>query len=188
MSEACTFAHRIGEVREFRAAEEVGRAGKRGAPAAVDEHRVPTDVVGVEVGAEDGVDAVAVEARGFEIVQEGQLEVAPEFDGKRFVVADAGIYDDAAAFGFDDEGLDGGDGLAFGRDEMREKPGDLAAIFGGGFGNDEAESGGLEFDDAGDADGADLPVQEIFNHAVPVHLIEGMRGGPLRLRPLRLYP
>jgi hypothetical protein len=56
-------------------AEQVTRAGERRRPAAVDQVRVPADVIDVQVGAHDRVDALRGETSGGEVREERPMLV-----------------------------------------------------------------------------------------------------------------
>ena len=47
----------------FHSAKQVTRIGKRRYPLIVDQHGVPTDMIGVQMGAKNGLDALARKTR-----------------------------------------------------------------------------------------------------------------------------
>src|SRR5439155_18413163 len=67
----------------------------------------PADMVDVEVGAQNGVDRIAREARRRKVGEEWPLQIVPGRDAAvRFVVAKTGVDNDTAAGRFDDERVD----------------------------------------------------------------------------------
>src|SRR5262249_31316063 len=91
---------------ELAPSQKIARLGKGRDPLSSDKHRVPTDVIDMEVGADDRVDAVTPESGGFQIPQERKLEIVPIGDGgARLVVADTGVDENASRRRFDDESV-----------------------------------------------------------------------------------
>src|SRR5271156_1425679 len=88
------------------AANQVACVRKRRHPLAVLERRVPSDVIDVQMRADNAIDLVGAVSRFFQIAQKRQLEVAPHRVRSDLVVADAGIDDDAFSLRLDDQGMD----------------------------------------------------------------------------------
>ena len=123
---------RLGPVPVLGPGDAVAALRERRLPLAVDERRVPADVVDVEVRAHHGVDRQRIEPGLAEAVEERQLQVVPRRDVALLVVADARVDHDRLAAGLDDEGLDpreqhpvvvderaAGPAVAFGEDVRR---------------------------------------------------------------------
>src|SRR5262245_4296020 len=80
----------------FIARDEIARVWKRRLPFAVDEHRVPTDVIGMQMRTHDGVDRLARKAGGGEVVEKRAIAEMPRREVALLVIADAGIDGDRA--------------------------------------------------------------------------------------------
>jgi hypothetical protein len=109
-------------VLPFLSTHDVPRVREGGHPLAVDQHRVPADVIEVEVGADHGVDLFAREAGGGEVVEERRVEGQRFHAGDLAVVADARVDDDLAVAGGDAEGVDRQHQVAVVVHEVRTEP------------------------------------------------------------------
>ena len=147
-------------VRELDAAEQVARVRKGRQPAAIDEARVPADVVDVQVRAQHRVDRLRREARGCHLVEKRTVQLIPHRDGARLVVADAGIDDDAPAFGLDHERVHRREESAVAVREVRPQPGIPLHVGRLDAGEKERRRArALRLDDLRDRHGADPPLQ-----------------------------
>src|SRR6266481_7032941 len=82
----------LGPMRIFYSADQVARVRKGRDPPAVDQHRVPADVIDVEMRADHRVDRLARIAGGGEIREEARLELVPgRYPPVLLVVAETGI-------------------------------------------------------------------------------------------------
>ncbi len=111
--------------------DEVARLREGRHPLAVLEHRVPADVVDVQMRAHHGVDSVARPARLAKVLQERRRQGLAAGDLARPVVADAGVDDQLQPRRLDQQRVDaelqGGIVLA---DEVRIEPRRLAQLRG----------------------------------------------------------
>src|SRR5436305_1074510 len=89
----------------FFAPDKIASLGKRGYPAAIDEHRVPTHMVNMEMSTQHEVDRIARKSTLFQIGEKGGLQHAPAREIARLIVADASIDDDSLAARFDYQGM-----------------------------------------------------------------------------------
>src|SRR5690348_16761135 len=81
---------------ELDAAHQVPRAWKGRDPALIHQHRVPADVIDMEMRAQHRVDRLARESRRREILEKPALHAVPRRHGAvLLVVADAGVDDEA---------------------------------------------------------------------------------------------
>ncbi len=96
----------------FDPADQVAGIRKGRDPTAIDQHRVPADVIDVEMRADHRVDRLARMAGGGEIREKPRLELVPgRYPPVLLVVAETGIDDYAAAprlatLGLDDKSMD----------------------------------------------------------------------------------
>jgi len=109
--------HRVGEhrshvialtlprpMRELDAAHQIARIWEGRDPASVDQHRVPSDMVDMEMGANHGVDRLARIAGGGEICQKAAVELVPIRDSPvLLVVTETGVHEDPPARRFGNE-------------------------------------------------------------------------------------
>src|ERR1039458_222676 len=139
-------------------AYQVAGVGERWHPLAVLEHRVPPDMVHVQMRADDAIDLVARVTRFSQVAQKRQLQIAPRRVRTNLLVADAGIDDDALALRFDHQRVNAPAGLArFVGEGGIEPVGFFQDILAGGVGHDEgARPWRLAFDDPGYLDVADF--------------------------------
>jgi hypothetical protein len=75
-----------GPMREFDAAHEVTRLGEGRDPVTLDEHRVPADVIDMEVRADDRVDRLPCIAGRRQISEKARLEPVPGRDAPLLLV------------------------------------------------------------------------------------------------------
>ena len=80
---------------------DVAGVGEGGHPDAVYEFGVPTDVVDVEMGTDDGVDLLRREAGVGDVVEKGCVQLIEGPELARLAVADAGVDDDLSPLGLD---------------------------------------------------------------------------------------
>src|ERR1035437_2822201 len=140
------------------AAYQVAGVGERRHPLAVLEHRVPPDMVHVQMRADDAIDLVARVTRFSQVAQKRQLQIAPRRVRTNLLVADAGVDDDALTLRLDHQRVDAHAELALFVGEGGIEPvGFLQDILGGGVSHDEgARPWRLALDDAGYLDVADF--------------------------------
>jgi hypothetical protein len=94
-------------MRVFDSAHQVAGIRKGRDPPAVDQHRVPADVIDVEMRADHRVDRLARIAGDGEIREKARLQLVPgRYPPVLLVVAETGIDDDAAAPSLATLGLD----------------------------------------------------------------------------------
>src|SRR5262249_26014194 len=150
---------RRGEEVPLGAADQIGGVREGRHPPAVLEHRVPADVVEVQMGAEDPVDRLARAPGAREIRQEGPVLEAPLRERPLLVVADARVDHDPLAARVDHEGMDAHAKHPGIVGEHGVEPVALPFhVRRGGFGEkDRAVPGRLGLDHPGDAHVADLP-------------------------------
>ena len=151
------FVFEIAEVIPLGAAEEILGVLEGRDPFAVGEHRVPADMIGVEMGAENGVDAVFGISRVGDVLEKRAGSIGPDGQGEFLVVAEAGVDEDALSLRFDNEGMDAADGFPALGDEMGHEPGDILEVFGDGIGQEEIHARRFEFKNFRDGDVADFP-------------------------------
>ena len=171
--------HRVGEDRrhvvalvlappmiELDPPHQVPRPRKSRQPFPVDQHRVPADMIDMEVRAQHRVDRLARIAGGGEVGEERALQIVPRRDATALlVVAEAGIDDDSALRRFDDQRMDAHLQPAALVGEMRLQPADRQDLLIGRLRQDEAAAAGdLELDELGHGDLADPP---FLHRAVP---------------------
>ena len=99
LGEACVVLLVAEPVLVFGGVEQVLRVRERGHPRTVVEHRVPPDVVHVQVGADHRVDGVATEADGPERVEMGRAQIAEV--GQFVVVTETRVDDQPMCAGPD---------------------------------------------------------------------------------------
>ena len=159
---------RPGEEVPFGAADQIPRVGERGDPLAVPQHRVPADVVDVQMRADDAVDRLARAADLLEIVQERQPQLVPFALRPELVVPDAGVDDDARPLRLDQERMDAHPQPSRVVAERRIEPVALPAqVLRRRVGHqDGAIPRSLRLDDASDLHGTDRP------------LVHGLRSSP----------
>ena len=148
----------LAPVFPLRFGVEVAGGGEGGLPAAIDQARVPADVVHVHVRAEHRVHAVRVEAGRLEVVQEARLHAVPARIAAHFAVADASVDDDGAALGLHDQAVERHQQPAVAHEGAQPVDGgDVLRI---GLGQDVvADARGLELHHPRDAHVADQPTQ-----------------------------
>src|SRR6516165_8576989 len=146
------------------AAHQIARIGKGRDPPAAEQHRIPPDMIDVEMGADYRVDHLARIAGTGEISQKARLQFVPGRDASVFlVVAETGVDDDAAApplapLGLDDERVNAHLQATALIGEIGLQPADRQYFFVSRLGQDEAAAASdLELDDLGDRDLADPP-------------------------------
>jgi hypothetical protein len=84
--------------------EQIPGVGEGRNPAPVDQHRVPPDVVGVQVRAHHPVDRLARESGRRQVGQEGSAALVPARHVRAvLVVADAGVHQDRQSTGPHDQ-------------------------------------------------------------------------------------
>src|SRR6516165_1295770 len=151
-------------MRVLDPAHQIARIGKGRNPAAVDQHRVPPDMIDMEMGADHRVDRLARIAGSGEISQKARLQFVPGRDAAVFlVVAKTGVDDETAAprlapLGLHDKGVDAHlqPTALVGKVELQ--PADRQYFFISRLRQDEpAAAGDFELDDLGDRDLADAP-------------------------------
>jgi len=103
----------------FDSTEEIAGLRKRWNPTIVELLRVPSDVVEVQVGTQDGIDVVGCDAYGLQVLHEVRLQMTEDIVFALSISADATIDDDVATARFDDEPLKIDDHAAFGRRVVR---------------------------------------------------------------------
>ena len=137
-------------VRPLRPAKEIARPGEGRDPAAVDQHRVPADVIDVEMGADDEVERLARETRPREVLEKRTVELVPERVRPGLVVADAGV---------DDDRVHRGEEPSLGVGEARPEPTGMGLeALGRRLPEEEGRRhGSLHLDHAGDPHVADRP-------------------------------
>src|SRR5438105_2124403 len=162
-----------GPVCEFDAAHQVARVWEGRDPPTLDQHRVPADVIDVEVRANDRVDRLAGIACRRQIAEKARLQPVPGRDAPvLLVVAEAGVDDDPPARRFDDQRMNAHLESAPLVGEIGPQPPDRHDRFGRRLRQDEAASPGhLQFDDLRHRYLADPP----FHHCLPPALAEENR-------------
>ena len=104
---------------EFGPPEQIARLWKSGHPVAIDQARIPTHMVKVQMCAEDGVDLPGREARSRQIRQERRLHIAEHIVLTLAIGADAGIDHHALPARAQHEGLERNLHQAFSRRKVR---------------------------------------------------------------------
>ena len=138
--------------------EQIAGVGEGRHPLAVDQHRVPADMIDMEMGAEHDIEAFAREARAFEVLEEGGLEVRHHLHCALLVIADAGVDHDPLRRRVDDERVHAHDDVAGVGDVIGLEPFDLEHLGAGGTGESVfGRRGHHHLDDLGDGAVADLP-------------------------------
>ena len=148
-----------GPVVVFGFAEDIACVGKGRHPTAADQPCIPADVVDMQMRAQHGIDRLGRVAGRGHVREIGIVEVVPgRHRAARFVVADAGIDDDAPRRGFDHEGMHAHPQPAFLGGQVWNQPGQLLNLAVGRLRQDEPGAPDrLHFDDFGDCDLADRP-------------------------------
>jgi hypothetical protein len=146
-------------MRELDPPHQVARLRKGRHPFAFDQHRVPADMVDMQMRAQHRVDRLARIAGGGKVGEERALQIVPGWDtAALLVVAEAGIDDNAALRRLDDERMDAHLQPAAFIGKMRLKPFDRQDLLIGRLRQDEpAAAGDLQLDDLGHRDLADPP-------------------------------
>ena len=144
---------------ELDAAHQVTRLREGRDPAALDQHRVPANVIDMEVRADDRVDRLAGIACRRQIGEKTRLEPVPGRDAPvLLVVAEAGVDDDPPARRFDDQRMDAHLESAPLVGEIGLQPPDRDDRFGCRLRQDEpASPGHLQLDDLGKRNLTDPP-------------------------------
>ncbi len=97
----------VAPMRELDPAHQIAGLRKGRSPFPVNQHRVPADMVDMQMGAQHRVDRLAREPGRRQVGEKRPLEVVPGRDAAvLLVVAEAGIDDDAALGGLDDKRVD----------------------------------------------------------------------------------
>src|SRR3974377_1911198 len=146
-------------MRVLDAAHQVTRIRKGRDPATIDQHRVPPDMIDVEMGADDGVDRLAGIAGGSEIRQKARLKLVPSRDpAVFFVFAKTSVDEDASARRFDDKSVNAHLEPAALVGKIGLQPADRQYSLIGRLRQDKpAAAADFELDDLGDRDFADSP-------------------------------
>src|SRR6266550_3133667 len=151
----------------FDPADQVAGIRKGRDPTAIDQHRVPADVIDVEMRADHRVDRLARMAGGGEIREKPRLELVPgRYPPVLLVVAETGIDDYAAAprlatLGLDDKSMDAHLEPPALVGEVGLQPADRQHRLIARLRQDEpAAAGDLELDDLADRDLADPPFHD----------------------------
>ncbi len=153
------------------AAEVVARLRESGNPLAVDQLRVPADMIEVQMRAQHAADGFRGKARSGEVLQEARLQVAEDIVLALPVRPDAGIDHDAPAPGAQHERLEGDEHPAAGGCEPRGEPWESLHQLGRAAWQEHRDVvlECVDLHDPRDFDVADLPVPDVFDgHTVPL--------------------
>jgi hypothetical protein len=145
-------------------AEHIARIGEGRRPLAVDQPRVPADMIDMQMRTQHGVDAVGRKSRGGQGFEERAFPVIPGRHIAAFlVIAEAGIDHDPARGRLHHQRMDRHFEAAFFGGEMRDQPRRFPDFLVAGQRQDETGAADrLEFDDFRDFDLADGPVHPTF--------------------------
>src|SRR6478735_7860870 len=151
-------------VFEFAAAEQVARLREGRYPLAIDQARVPSHMVEMQVRAQHVGDFFVRESGLGQILEKSGLHVGEHRELTLPVVADAGVDHGHAALRAQHETLEGDDNLPLRCREMRLQPAELLHEFRGFIRQQHADIvfPAVDLDDTGDVHVAYLPVPDVF--------------------------
>ena len=146
----------------FLAADQVAGVGKSRHPLVAVQHRIPADMIDMQMGADDRIDPLARKARFGDVLQEFRVQRLLARQHPGLIVADAGVHDELQSGRIHEQRVNGKHHRALGRDEMRIEPRHLAQSVGRGLLEEGVfrRNRQLRFHHPRDVHVADLPIEQ----------------------------